>query len=67
MPVDITRTLLSMLPIASAVRAAMAAVSDSPCVPVHAFALPELITTPRNPVPGVRSRSKATGAAKTRF
>jgi hypothetical protein len=47
--------------------AAIAAASSRPRVPVQALALPELIATARKPVPGVRARSKATGAANTRF
>ena len=44
-----------------------AGVGRSPRSPVQALALPELIATARKPLPGVRERSRATGAAKTRF
>lgn len=67
MPVESTRISSPATPRARPARAAMVRASSMPRLPVQALALPELMTTPRKPRPGVRSRSTATGAANTRL
>jgi len=64
-PVDITATERGGKPAAASAPAAIAAASASPPSPVHAFAQPELIATPRNPAgcSVSRPRSYWTGAA----
>lgn len=52
-------------PTASAVQAAMRAVSAAPRDPVQAFAFPLLTTTPRENPEASRSRHQSTGAAWT--
>jgi hypothetical protein len=66
-PVDRTSAWSGSAPQASAAKRAISSASRSPRSPVQALATPEQIATARIRSLGVRLRSSATGAAKTRF
>ncbi len=66
-PVEQTPTRLARVPIAAAVRLAMARASSRPGAPVQALAPPEFRTTASNSPPDIASIDQTTGAAWKRF
>ena len=64
-PVEQTRTFSELVLICFATSAVIACASFSPCSPVDAFALPELMTTARMESLGTRFRETCTGAPQT--
>ena len=66
-PVEQTSTSSSAQPSATATACAIALASASPCAPVHAFALPALMTTAAAVPEAMCARDTSTGAAATWF
>lgn len=62
-PVEQTRKSDSSQPILFAASAVIQRASSIPRCPVHAFAFPELMITPRTDVLGIRSRDTCTGGS----